>query len=492
MAKPLISMISSEAAPFSRTGGLGDVVGSLSQAMTGRNFEVCVFLPWYQSIRGALPGIRSTGVDVLVQIGGQGKIARIGETVHEGVRYYFVGGEYFNRAGSYGDPQTGIDYPDNDERFSFFVRAALKAASSLHLQPSLWHLHDWQTALLPLYMVQRAKQHHQPVIPTLLTIHNLGYQGSFDAARFPLLELTPDVMVPIRGPLEFYGRVNFLKAGIVTASKVSTVSPRYAKEILTPEFGFGLDGVLRMRGNDLCGITNGIDTDIWTPLRDPFIPFAFGPLNLSRKRMNKIEFLRHNGMPFREHAPLIGMVTRFAEQKGIDLVIGALPELMKRNCQLFILGSGERHYADSLQEFAQKYPDRIKVAFTFDEPLSRRILAASDLVLMPSRYEPCGLFQLYGMRYGALPIVHAVGGLKDTVVDIASSPKEGRGFVFEKLTVEAMLASIDTAFAHFAKRRAWSGQVKHAMGYDSSWGQSARIYEQLYSAMIMNARGAAQ
>lgn len=485
-------MVSAEAAPFSRTGGLGDVVGSLSAAMTSRNFEVTVFLPWYQTIRPLGQPMRDTGLELIVPVAGQQRVARVGEIYHEGVRYVFIGGEYFSRPGHYGDPTTGADYPDNDERFSFFTRAVLKAATAMHLQPAVWHIHDWQASLLPLYLAQRNRQHRQPAAPSLLTIHNLGYQGSFDADRFSLLELAPEVMAPIRGPLEFYGRINFLKAGIVTATKVSTVSPRYAQEILTSEFGFGMDGVLRTRAADLVGITNGIDADLWSPLRDPFLPFAYGPLNLSRKRMNKIEILRQQGMPFREQAPLVGMVTRFAEQKGIDLVIVALPEMLKRSCQFLILGSGERHFADRLQELAREYPDRLRVMFSFDEPLSRRILAASDMVLMPSRYEPCGLLQLYAMKYGALPIVHAVGGLRDTVTDLAASPASGRGFVFHHFSIEAMLGAFDTALGFFAKRRAWSGQVKRAMAFDSSWGHSAREYEQLYSGMILQAYGGRQ
>ena len=324
-------------------------------------------------------------------------------------------------------------------------------------------------------------------MPTILTIHNLGYQGSFDGDRFAQLGLPPELMYPMSGALEFYGHVNFLKGGIVESDKVTTVSERYATEIQSSaEFGHGLEGVLQQRSADISGILNGVDYTVWSPSRDKDIPFRYHLANLSGKRMTKIELLNRAGMPHREKSALVGMVTRLADQKGLDLIAEASERMMAMDIQLVVLGTGEKKYHDFFAELQKQYPDRCKAWLKFDNQLSHQIEAAADIFLMPSRYEPWGLNQMYSLKYGTVPVVRCVGGLADTVVDYDESTGKGTGFVFEDYTADAMMDALERAVTFYPRRRVWTKLMKAGMRQDFSWKRSAARYETLYRSVAGN------
>ncbi|MBU0983150.1 MAG: glycogen/starch synthase, partial [candidate division Zixibacteria bacterium] len=315
--------------------------------------------------------------------------------------------------------------------------------------------------------------------------HNLGYQGLFDGDRFPRLGLPESMMTGMTGAMEFYKRSNFLKAGIVLADKVTTVSEQYAREIQSgEEFGFGLEGVLTNRAGDLHGIVNGVDYAVWAPSRDKHLPYRYNLSNLSGKRMTKVELLGKAGLPVRDKVPLVGIITRMASQKGMDLIIDGADELLSMNLQMIALGTGDKEYQDALKVLEAKYPDQLKVYLAFDDALAHRIEAGSDIFLMPSRYEPCGLNQMYSLKYGTVPVVRRVGGLADTVVDYDPTTGEGTGFVFDEYTSEAMLAAVRRAVTLYARRQKWVKLMKAGMRQDYSWTRSAGKYVKLYESIV--------
>ncbi len=477
--------VASEAAPFSKTGGLGDVLGALPRELAKQGERVLLFLPRYSDMDASSLAMQRVSLQSTVQIGKKSLpiILDIAKDKRTKLEYYFVyHDDYFTRPGIYQNPNTGEDFPDNVERFVFFVQAVLAAVKELGVQPDVFHVHDWQAAMLPVYL--KTNYSHDPVLSrarSVLTIHNMAYQGNFAAETFPALGL-PESYFYATGPLEYYNRVNFLKAGILFADRITTVSKTYAQEIQSsPELGAGLDGVLRQRTQDLTGILNGVDYTIWSPSRDKLIPYTYYPANLSGKQKDKIELLHTLKLPHRSKAPLIGIISRLVEQKGLDLIANGADQLLSRDIQLLVLGSGEERYQKLFLDLQERYPDKVRVFIAFDTILSHRIEAAADLFLMPSRFEPCGLNQLYSLKYGTIPIVHKVGGLADTVIDYTESTGKGTGFVFSAYTAEAMLTAVDRAIAAFQRRKQWITLMKQGMKQNFSWDSSSRQYVQLFT-----------
>lgn len=480
-------MAASEAAPFFRSGGLGDVMGALPEALAAAGHEVKVFLPRYGSldVRHYRP---RTVIDPFVITGGTQRETATLEKVEWGqlsAEYYLVGNrEYFDRPAFYLDPKTGADYVDNHLRFAFFSRAVLESARRLNWRPDVVHVHDWQAALIPLLLKNGvAGDRFFESAASVVTIHNLGYQGLFDSKIFPELGLPDALFYAATGPLEFFGKVNYLKAGIVSADKITTVSERYAEEIRTSdELGCGLKGVLAHRTADLIGILNGADYSVWSPSRDKLIPYRYNLSNLSGKRMSRVELVREAGLPLRDKVPVIGFIGRLTGQKGIDLIVDAVERLLALNVQLMVLGAGEEVYARELETLQSQYPDKFRFCHGFDDALAHRMQAGADILLMPSRYEPCGLNQMYALRYGTVPVVRAVGGLADTVADYNLQTGAGTGFVFSEYKPQALIAAVERAVELFHRRQKWTKLMKAGMRQDFSWGRSATRYIEVFES----------
>ena len=488
MSKLRILEVASEVAPFARTGGLGDVVGALPKAFARLGHEVKVFLPRYGFIKGNELGLRS--LDLKLSVSAWGKSTPFSLELHHDSRtkvdHYFVKNDfYFDRSEFYVDPATGKDYLDNDDRFIFFCRAALESIKKLNWRPDIIHIHDWQAALIPAFLkTTYAADEFFRNTRTVLTIHNLGYQGIFPAGRFKRIELPENMFFAMTGPFEFFGKVNLLKGGLMLADKLTTVSGQYAKEIQsTEEYGYGLQGVLTERKPDLVGILNGVDYTVWSPSRDKQIPYKFTVSNLSGKRKNKVELMQYAHLPLRDTAPLIGMISRLTDQKGWDLIEEAADDLFSMNIQMIVLGTGDQKYVDLLKKLEKKHPDKLRAYITFDDALAHRIEAASDIFLMPSRWEPCGLNQLYSLKYGTVPVVRKVGGLADTVIDWDPKTQTGTGFVFQEYDTIEMVASLKRALAVFSRKRTWIKIVKAGMGQDFSWDRSAKKYSELFERL---------
>lgn len=478
--------VASECLPFAKTGGLGDVLGALPEALAKAGHDLLVFLPYYQSVRAYSNVIQSTDIS--------GEVI-IGDTVYpyavetlkskkNTVTYYFIKNErLFNRPSLYRDQATNKDYADNDDRFIFFNRVVLDVLNRMNWGPEIIHCHDWQAGLIPAYL--KEKKDLYPSLAnckSVLTIHNLAYQGTFPKDSFKKLEL-PDKLFYATSPFEFFGKVNFLKGAIHFADKITTVSENYALEIQTEEFGCGLNGVLESRKNDLVGILNGVDYKLWSPSRDKKIPFNYHRQNLSNKRSNKVELINEAGLPLRDKAPLIGVISRLADQKGFDLIEEIADSLFALDIQMILLGTGEEKYHRLFERFQQQYPDKLKTYLAFDETLAHQIEAASDIFLMPSYFEPCGLNQMYSLKYGTVPIVRKVGGLADTIVDVDAG-NDGTGFVFEEYSGKALLDTVKRAVELYQKNRTWIKIMKQGMVQDYSWKKSAGKYTSLFARML--------
>ncbi|MBM3775265.1 MAG: glycogen synthase GlgA [Acidobacteria bacterium] len=464
-------MVASEAAPWARTGGLGEVLGALPAALERLGHEVRVLLPRYGSID--LTGARPAGENRTIWLGPERYDYSI-ECLPEHPRLYFLDcPPLYERNGIYGDSKG--EYPDNHIRFAVLARAALDVARYL-FRPHVLHCHDWQAALAPVYLATSfARDPTVLAVRTLLTIHNLGYQGLFPVAALAELGLDSGLFHP--GGLEFYGSLNVLKGGILFTDALSTVSRRYASEILTPEYGFGLDGVLRTRGSALTGILNGIDYGLWNPETDPYIAAHYSADDLSGKAVCKRDLIAEFGLPAAAlERPLIGMVTRLAAQKGVDLVLDAAGRLVAEELSLLVLGTGDALFEEGFRDLARRHPSKIGVRIGFEEPLAHRLEAGSDLFLMPSRYEPCGLNQIYSLRYGAVPVVRATGGLDDTI-------GEDTGFKFAEASSEALLAAVETACRRFQDRAGWAAMMRRGMQRDFSWSAPAAEYAALYERL---------
>ncbi len=464
-------MVGSEVTPFAKTGGLADVLGALPPALARIGEEVAVVTPRYGV--STIPEVERVGDNMRLVVGPHAFTVWIDQLIHQGVQYFFVNcPPLYDRPGIYGD---AWGYPDNHIRYALLNQAALAVARYL-FHTDIFHLHDWQCGLLPVYLHQNL--HGDPTFfgtKCLHTIHNLGYQGNFPPAVLGELGLSASDFHP--AGFEFYGDVSFLKAGIVWSDAISTVSPTYAREIQTPEYGFGFDGLLRSRASKLTGILNGIDFDQWNPATDPHLPDHYTAANLSGKLACKKALLEEMGLPVDVDRPLIGIVSRFAAQKGFDLfgeiADGLLDGKVGENVAVAILGSGESRYEEMFRHLASVHPDRLALRIGYNDRLAHLIEAGSDMFLMPSRYEPCGLNQMYSLRYGTVPIVRSTGGLADTV-------DETTGFGFKPYTAEALSGAIQSALKAYAAPSKWETLVKTGMAKDYSWTASAREYQSLY------------
>ena len=485
-----IVLVSSEVDPFAKTGGLADVCGSLPLELRKLGHEVSVFLPAYRSIWRTNASIEFAPVQFTVPIGSRAVEGRLLRSYLPGsdVPIYFVHQPaYFDREHLYGSGRE--DYPDNCERFVFFCRAVLESIRLLGLHPELLHCNDWQTGLIPaLQRLEAPGPGDAPTARTLLTIHNLAYQGCFGSWA---MELTGIDWKHFQWQeMEFYGQLNLLKTGIVFADAISTVSPRYAREIQTPEFGHGLDGVLRSRAADLIGILNGIDTEKWNPASDPHLPRNYDVGNWREgKSASKQLVQRALGLPESRETPLIGCVGRLVSQKGWDLILAALERLLlTSDVQWAVLGTGDWEIQQGLEHLRRRHPQRLGIRLEFSEGLAHLIEAGSDLFLMPSHYEPCGLNQMYSLRYGAVPVVHSTGGLADTVVDTHHESLHNltaNGFVFHEYHMEAMVDALRRAVQIQQDHpRVWDQIVATGMREDWSWARSARHYELLYRRLL--------
>ena len=478
-------MVSSEAHPFAKTGGLAEVSGALPRALARQGHEITLALPRYRGIGTEGASARS----VTLSLGGRDvRITLHERQIAERVTLVLVDApELFDREGLYGDA-TG-DYPDNAWRFAVFGRAALEHARLTGRRPSVVHAHDWQTGLVPVYLkTHLAGDPMLGGVPAVFTIHNLAFQGLFSAATMPSLGLGWDLYA-LDG-LEYWGRISFLKGGINFSDKITTVSPRYATEILGPEMGFGFDGILSRRAADLRGILNGIDVERWNPSADRFIAASYSPSDLSGKAADKRALLEAVALDPDEATlarPLIGIISRLTDQKGFDLIASATAELMALDATWVMLGSGEKRYEDRWRALAQQRPERVAATIGFDERLAHRIEAGADLFLMPSRFEPCGLNQLYSLRYGTVPVVRAVGGLDDTVLDADERGKDGNGFKFSSYTPAALVGALERALAAFANPSRWREIQLAGMRQDHSWDASAAEYVKVYRASLTGA-----
>jgi starch synthase len=478
-----ILFVASEAAPFAKTGGLGDVIGALPRALAARGHEILVVLPKYGSIDEKAFGLRDTGRRVEVQFPNLNAQAAVFVTAPaERLRYLLLANPYYERREIYGE--AGKDYRDNHKRFALLSVAALEAAKQINFIPDAVHAHDWQAALTPLVLKRGWSGRPAPFkARTVFTIHNLAYQGLFPREAMSELELPGDLFNP--DALEFYGQLCLLKAGLVFGDKLTTVSPTYAKEILqSPETGAGLDGLLRHRQSDLTGILNGADYSQWSPDIDPALPTRYSAQDLSGKAKCKAALQQELGLSVDPAAPLAAAIGRLAHQKGYDLLADGVPGLVSRGVQVALLGQGDPALEERFRAVAAQYPRQVSVTLRFDDGLAHRMEAGADLFLMPSRFEPCGLNQLYSLRYGTLPLVHAVGGLADSIKDATAAGRkpgeDGWGFRFDEETTDALLAAVDRALGLWKDAGAWQATVRRAMGLDFSWDRAAEKYEALY------------
>jgi starch synthase len=487
-----VVFVASEAVPFAKTGGLGDVAAALPRALEKQGQSVTLFLPCHRSAWSAGTPINDTGLRVRVPVGAQTIEGLVYESRLPGsnVPVYLIDQpRYFDRDGLYG--KNGTDYTDNCERFVFFNRAVLEAIRSLELQADLVHCNDWQTALIPVYL----KTLYQTVdglgtLGSLLTIHNLAYLGLFWHWDMPLTGL--DWRLFNWRQLEFHGRLCFMKAGLVFADMLSAVSPTYAREIQTPRLGSGLDGVLRQRQADLRGIVNGIDTEAWCPSQEPMIAERYDRTSVAHGKARCKAWLQQKaGLAERPGVPLFAQIGRLDPQKGWDLLAAVAHRLLQRDVQLVVLGDGNPRYHDLLETLAARYPGKFWAYLGFSDDLAHQIEAGADLFLMPSVFEPCGLNQLYSLAHGTVPIVRGTGGLSDTVVDTnAETLADGtaNGFVFRDAEPEALWSAIERALAIWPDRRAWLKLIDNGMSADWSWRRSAAEYLELYQEVERRAR----
>jgi starch synthase len=474
-----ILLASSEVHPYSKTGGLADMVGALGKALARAGHEACIVTPLYQGIHERFPAMRRVDWQFNLPLGAQPVQAELWSlAVEKGLTIYFVDQpEFYQRAGIY--LENHISYPDNAERFIFFSKCVANLARYLPWRPDVVHVNDWQAGLVPALMLhQRRGEGWGNPPPVCLTIHNLAYQGTFPAAAFALTNL-PEEYFTIEGA-EFYKQLNCLKAGIVFADAITTVSPRYAREITTEEFGCGLDGLLRQRQDRLFGILNGVDHEEWNSMHDPFLKHPYSATGLANKRKNKIELQKEMGLPVVADAPLFGTITRLAEQKGVDIQLGALEEMLSADIQFVLLGSGSPAFERAYHRLSRRFPSQVAVHIGYDEGLSHRIEAGCDFYLMPSRFEPSGLNQMYSLRYGTIPIVRAVGGLDDSVIDFSQDAARANGIKFREYSARALAKAIRKALAVYQQPGLLQHYRQNAMKTDFSWNQTVAEYLKIY------------
>lgn len=467
----------SEAVPFVKTGGLADVIGSLPQALAKLGADVRVMLPKYEDIPRQWKERLEPVAVLTVRMGWREQYCGIERLVHSGVIYYFIDNEYyFRRKGCYG-------YGDDAERFAYYCRAVLDALPHIGFAPDIIHCHDWQAGMIPvLYRAQYAQQPAYAGIRTVMTIHNLRYQGVFGKEQLrDYFSLGEEHFSGYA--LEQHGGASFLKGGLLYSDFITTVSPSYAEEIKTPYYGEHMDSLLRSQSHRLAGIVNGIDYDTFDPMNDPHIAVPYRD-SLPKKRQNKLKLQELLGLPVSPAVPLIAIVSRLVDQKGMDLIGRVLPELMALNAQWVVLGTGEPRFEHMFRDAAGRYPDKLSAQILFDEALARQVYAGSDLFLMPSLFEPCGIGQLVAMRYRSVPIVRETGGLKDTVQPFNEFTGEGTGFSFTNYNAHDMLYTVERAIGMFHDPQAWSQIMSSIRKKDFSWRQSAQAYAELYDKLL--------
>ncbi|MEO2078448.1 MAG: glycogen synthase GlgA [Bacillus sp. (in: firmicutes)] len=468
----------SECGPFAKSGGLADVAGSLPKELKNLGTDVRVILPKYGTISDEFKKEMKKIKEFTVPVGWRNQFCGIEELTHQGLTFYFIDNEYyFKRENLYG-------YYDDGERFAYFNRAVLETIAQLNFYPDVMHCHDWHTAMIPfLLRTEYYKRKGYGLIKTMFTIHNLQFQGIFPKEVLgDLFGLDYQVFRP--NTLEFFGNVNFMKGALVSADKITTVSPTYKEEIQTPVFGEKLDGLLRERNEDLIGIINGIDEDFYNPAKDELIYQTYSANDHHKKVINKREIQKRFDLPQSPNTPLLVMISRLTKQKGLDLVKCVLRDLLQEDIQIIILGTGDYEYEEHLRHAGRIYPEKLKVHTGFNEELAHKLYAAADLFLMPSLFEPCGLGQIIAMKYGAIPIVRETGGLNDTVKAWNEFTSEGNGFSFKNFNAHDMLYTIQRAISFYHDHEGWDSIVKQAMRMDYSWAQSAFRYNQLYAELI--------
>jgi len=470
-----ILIAASEAVPFVMTGGLAEVTGSLlKEYRKVSGTEVVLMLPLYPGLRERFE-LAETGIRLSVPVGTrrhEGRVWAFGSSV-----YFFECREFFERSELYGTSRG--DYSDNAARFTFFSRAILDACMAMGFRPDVIHCNDWQTGLVPLYLKSLYKSGFFERTATVFTIHNLGYQGLFSASDLYLTGLGGEWFTP--EGIEFYGKVNFLKAGLIGADSITTVSPTYAKEILTPEFGYGLEGVLKKRSDRLYGILNGIDTEEWNPRTDPNIAATYEPADIGGKDLCRKRLLEECLLSDDERLPVAAVVGRLSAQKGLDILVDSIEEIISKGARLIMLGKGDELFQRRVLEVAERHKGSVFVRIGYDVSFAHRIYAGSDIFIMPSRYEPCGLGQMIAMTYGTVPVARKTGGLVDTIVDYEPLREYGTGFLFEDYRAAALRECMKRALCFYAERKRWNPLVSNAMMKDFSWETSAARYLKLYA-----------
>ena len=473
-----ILFVAAEGAPFSKTGGLGDVIGALPKSLVKAGQEVAVILPYYDMVEAKFGDQIEDVLQFEVYVGWRRQFCGIKKTVLNGVTFYFIDNQYyFFRGHVYGDFDDG-------ERFAFFQLAALEAMERIGFIPDVLHAHDYHTAMIPFLLKEKYRwiQAYQN-IKTILTIHNLEFQGQFsEGMLWDLFRVGFERYAD--GTVRWNDCLNWMKAGILYADRVSTVSPSYAHEIMTPEFGCGLDQILRMESGKVSGIVNGIDTDLYNPETDPLLDYHFNKSDLSGKTQNKAKLQEKLGLPVRPDVPMIGIVSRLTRQKGFDVVVEGLHRMLQEDVQIVLLGTGDPGFEEAFSWFGQVFPDKLSANITFDVKLAQEIYAASDIFLMPSRFEPCGLSQMMAMRYGTLPLVNEVGGLRDTVQPFNPIEGTGTGFSFDNLTSYWLNWALETALdVYYNHPVVWKKLQVQAMESDFSWDTACQSYLDLYHSL---------
>src|SRR5688572_30057864 len=474
-------VVTSELHPYSKSGGLADMVGALAKTLASQGHQVGVVTPLYRSVRQKFPDLQKFDWTLDLPLGAdrmQGGVW-VSEPADNLTIYFIDQGDFFDRASLY--TQGSADYPDNADRFIFFSKAAANLTRYLPWKPELVHVHDWQAALVPaLLLDQKARDGWSDAPRTCLTIHNLAYQGVFPASAYALTNLAPATF-PIA---EFYGGMNCLKAGIELADVLTTVSPRYAREITTEAFGRGLDGVLRRRQHVLVGILNGVDYEEWNTVENGHLKHVYSVEELRGKAENKSALQQEMGLPNAADVALFATVTRLVDQKGVDIQLAALQEMLASNMQFVLLGSGAPVFERGYKELQQRFPAKVAVKIGFDHGLSHRIEAGADFFLMPSRFEPCGLNQMYSLRYGTVPIVRITGGLDDSVIDFTESPEEANGIKFKEYSVRALSKAIRKALIIYDDKELLAHYRRNAMLADFSWDRTAGQYIRVYEGAL--------
>jgi starch synthase len=478
-----ILLASSELHPYSKTGGLADMVAALGKTLARKGHRVGIVTPLYASVRERASGMKKLALSLRQKLGGEEVSGAFWSLeLSSGLTVYFVEQDrFFDRKEIYGENAT--DYPDNAERFIFFSKAAERLATGAAWKPEILHLHDWQASPTALLLHDLRRQTKQGIrIGLCLTIHNLAYQGLFPAEKYGLMNLPGDYFTP--NGVEFYGKMSCLKTGLMYSDVITTVSPRYAREITTEESGCGLDGVLRQRNSNLVGILNGVDYEDWNPSTDPFLKHHYSAHDLRGKTATKLALQKEFGLPLNAGIPLFGSVGRLAEQKGVDVMLPALEQVLSANMQFVLVGNGAPYFEKACRDLARQFPSKVGVRIGFDEGLSHRIEAGADFFLMPSRFEPCGLNQMYGLRYGTIPIVRTTGGLDDTVIDVREDAQKADGIKFNEYSASALAKAITKGLVLYEQADLLKHFRRNAMAVDFSWDRTVAEYIKIYQKVM--------